>query len=64
MKEQILKLECKKHIKIYKLSQLGLTRKEIAESLNTNSGHVRNVLLDYDSKPEKKNAADNLILTP
>lgn len=53
-KEQIIALNCKKHIKIFKLKELGLKNKEIAESLNTNSGHVYNALKKYEDKPELK----------
>lgn len=59
-KENILALTCKKHIKMYKLKQLGLTNKEIAEALNTNPGHVYNALKDYEAKPQKKEAANLL----
>lgn len=52
-KEQIIALDCKKHIKIYKLNQLGLSNKEVADALGTNSGHVRNELLIYAQKPER-----------
>jgi hypothetical protein len=58
--EQILQLTSAKHIKIYKLSQLNLTRKEIATLLGTNSGHVGNVLKDYANKPEKAAKANAL----
>jgi IS30 family transposase len=63
MKEQILKLTCKKHIKIYKLHQLGLSNREIAEAVGSNSGHVYNALKDYQTKPEKVKTADELIVT-
>jgi hypothetical protein len=53
MKDQILQLECKKHVKIYKLNQIGLSNKEIAEALNTNVGHVYNALKSYKDNPEK-----------
>lgn len=56
--EQILSLECKKHIKMYKLSQLGLKNAEIAKLLTTNPGHVYNALKDYEKKPEKVEAAN------
>ena len=59
-KEQVIALECKKHIKIYKLKQLGLTNKEIAESLATNVGHVYNSLKNYETKPQMKTDADLL----
>ncbi len=57
-KDQILSLNCKKHIKIYKLSQLGLSNKEIAEALTTNAGHVYNALKNYKDKPDLISAAD------
>ena len=59
-KQQILDLQCKKHIKIFKLKQMGLKNKEIAESLTTSVGHVYNALKDYEKKPEKVAAAEAL----
>jgi len=59
-KEEILNLTSKKHVKIYRLSQLGLSKKEVAALLSTNVGHVFNVLKDYSLKPEKAAAADAL----
>lgn len=59
-KQQILDLKCKKHVKIFKLKQLGLKNKEIAAILNTNPGHVYNALKDYERKPEKVAAAEAL----
>ena len=61
-KEQILSLECKKHVKIYKLKQTGLKNSEIAKLLNTNAGHVYNALKKYNNDPtliEKANAVQN-----
>lgn len=60
MKEQILKLDVKKHVKIYKLHQLGLSRREIAELLNTNQGHVGNALRDYQNNPNKVELANKI----
>lgn len=59
-KEQVTELNCKKHVKIYKLKQLGLTNKEIAEALQTNVGHVYNALKKYDANDKLKTDA-NLI---
>ena len=59
-KQQILELTCKKHVKIWKLKQLGLTNKEIADATGTNSGHVYNALKDYANKPEKVQAAEKI----
>jgi DNA-binding NarL/FixJ family response regulator len=59
-KEQVTELNCKKHIKIYKLKQLGLSNKEIAESLKTNTGHVYNALKKYDANDKLKTDADLL----
>jgi len=56
--ETIIALECKKHVKIYKLKQLGMSNKEIATALSTNAGHVYNALKNYNDKPELKTAAD------
>lgn len=56
----ILNLDCKKHIKIFKLSQLSLSNKHIAELCETNAGHVWNVLNSYNSDPEKIAAANSI----
>lgn len=48
-KEQVIELNSKKHVKIYKLKQIGLTNKEIASLLNTNAGHVYNALKKYET---------------
>lgn len=56
-KEQIVALTCKKHVKIFKLSQLGLKNKEVADLVGTNAGHVYNVIKSYTDKPEKAMAA-------
>jgi len=61
MTEQDIKqLTCKKHVKIYKLKQLGLTNKAISEALGTNAGHVYNALKNYETKPELKELADKI----
>jgi len=57
-KEQVTELNCKKHVKIYKLKQLGLSNKEIAEALQTNVGHVYNALKKYDASDKLKTDAD------
>jgi len=57
-KEQVTELNCKKHVKIYKLKQLGLTNKEVAEALQTNVGHVYNALKKYDANDKLKTDAD------
>lgn len=57
-KEQVTELNCKKHVKIYKLKQLGLSNKEIAEVLQTNVGHVYNALKKYDASDKLKTNAD------
>ncbi len=46
--KRIVELACKKHIKMFKLKQLGLTNKQIADLLSTNAGHVWNALKKYD----------------
>jgi len=51
-KEEVLLSTCKKHVKIYKLNQLGLSNKEIATELSTNTGHVYNALKKYDLDPK------------
>ena len=59
-KETILELKCKKHVKIYKLSQSGLTKKEIAEYLKANLGNIHRVLKDYEANPTKKDFAETV----
>jgi hypothetical protein len=49
---QILQLQVKKHVKIYKLKQLGLKNSEIAKLLETNAGHVYNALKKYEADPQ------------
>lgn len=58
-KQTIIELTCKKHVKIYRLSQLGLSKKEVAASLGTNVGHVYNVLKMYEKRPELVEKAIN-----
>lgn len=62
MKEKINQLTCKKHIKIFKLHQIGLSNKEISKLVNTNAGHVYNVLKEYKGNEEKRNAADAIVI--
>lgn len=57
-KEQVIEMSAKKHVKIYKLKQLGLSNKEIAEALQTNVGHVYNALKKYDASDKLKTDAD------
>lgn len=56
--EQVKQLTCTKHVKIYKLKQLGIKNSDIAKALGTNAGHVYNALKKYESKPELKEKAD------
>lgn len=62
MENKILQLDCKKHVKIYLLSKEGKTKKEIADMVKTNAGHVWNVLNEYKTKPEKAELAEKLIV--
>jgi hypothetical protein len=55
--EEILQLHCKKHIKIWKLKQLGMANKAIAGLLGTNVGHVYNALKLYAERPERAEIA-------
>jgi len=57
---KIANLDCKKHIKIYALNKIGLSNKEVADALGTNTGHVCNVLKMYKAKPSLKKIADNI----
>jgi len=61
-KEQVVALVCKKHVKIYKLKQLGLKNKEIAEALGTNVGHVYNALKKYEGNEKLINDANNVMV--
>jgi transcriptional regulator len=54
--EQIKQLQCKKHIKIFKLHQLGIKPKEIADILGANLGNIYRVIKNYNSNPEKSEA--------
>lgn len=56
--QDVKQLTCKKHIKIYKLKQLGLKNSEIAKELGTNAGHVYNALKSYELHPDLKLKAD------
>lgn len=56
--EEILQLTCQKHIKIWKLKQLGLKNGDIAKLLGTNAGHVYNALKTYQNNPSKVAAAE------
>lgn len=58
--EKIKGLTCKKHVKIYKLHQLGMAKKEIASNLGTNVGACHNVIKDYEKTPEKVQKANEI----
>ena len=58
--QQVSELNCKKHVKIYKLKQLGLSNKEIAQELKTNVGHVYNELKRYSANEKLKQLADEI----
>lgn len=61
--ESIKALDCKKHVKIYKLSQLGgMTKKEIATALETNAGAVHNAIKEYSSNPDKVAKANAIVV--
>lgn len=62
MKEQIIASDLKKHVKIYRLSLLGLSKKEIADALQTNTGHVYNVLKEYGEDISKATAAQQIAI--
>lgn len=59
--QEIKQLTCKKHVKIYKLKQNGMTNKQIAEAVGTNTGHVYNALKKYELNPELKVKADSIV---
>lgn len=56
--EQIIALDSKKHIKIWLLHKQGLTRRQIADLLGTNPGHVGNEIKAYTVNKEKREAAE------
>ena len=56
--QEIKQLTCKKHVKIYKLNQLGFKNSEIAKMLGTNPGHVYNALKSYINNPELADKAN------
>lgn len=58
--EKIKGLSCKKHVKIYKLHKLGMSNKDIATALGTNSGACHNALKDYAANAEKVKKADEI----
>lgn len=59
-KEDILKLDSKKHVKIWLLYKLGMSRKDIASALGTNPGHVGNEIKAYEKNEDKRKAAASL----
>jgi len=58
--QEVKELTCKKHVKIYKLKQLGLKNSDIAKALGTNAGHVYNALKKYDGNDELQAKANAL----
>ena len=58
--QEVKELTCLKHVKIYKLKQLGLKNSEIAKALGTNAGHVYNALKKYDGNDELQAKANAL----
>ena len=61
--EQIIALDSKKHIKIWLLHKQGLSRRQIADLLGTNPGHVGNEIKAYAVNKEKREAAEALTNT-
>ena len=62
--EQVIKvtqLNSPKHVKIWKLHLLELTKKEIALTLGTNYGHVYNVIKDYSNNVIKQSDVENML---
>jgi len=58
--QEVKELTCLKHVKIYKLKQLGLKNSDIAKALGTNAGHVYNALKKYDGNDELQAKANAL----
>lgn len=56
--EEILQLTCKKHIKIWKLKQLGIKPKEIALLVGTSTGSVYNELKTYENDSKRVELAE------
>ena len=48
------------HVKVFKLYQLGMTTKQIADQLNSGTGPVHNVIKNYKENPEKITACDSI----
>jgi hypothetical protein len=57
---EVVNLDCKKHIKIWKLHLLELDKKEIAGTLGTNYGHVYNVIKQYNKDVIKQSNAEQI----
>lgn len=59
--EQILKLDSKRHVKMWLLHKLGLSRKEIAQALGgTNPGAVGNEIKKYEKDKARQKEAENI----
>lgn len=54
---EVNQLNAPKHVKIWKLHLLELTKKEIALTLGTNYGHVYNVIKEYSNNITKQTEA-------
>lgn len=58
--KKILKLECKLHVKMYKLHHAGFSRKQIAAICETLEGHVWNELMRYSESQERRDKAEEI----
>ena len=59
--QKILNLDCKKQLKTYLLSRLGLDKKEIATLQNTNTSRVRQDIAKIESDPSRIREAEEAL---
>lgn len=57
----VINAAIKKHVKIWKLHEQGLSNADVATFLATNPGHVYNVIKDYNLNPEKIKKATEVV---
>lgn len=58
--KKIMKLQCKLHVKMYKLHQAEYSRKQIAAICETLEGHVWNELVRYSESQQRRNKAEEI----
>lgn len=57
---KVLNSQTKFHTKVFKLYQIGMTTKQIADQLNSGTGPVHNVIKNYKENPEKIEACNSI----